>query len=158
LISREIKACGNANDGSIRPASFQNGDLHYPQKPLQGERYVMADGLVLETVLSIILENAFVYGAARSVARRIDMTTSENAETRFTIITVQDSGPGFPDEVLAHGRELYSMDIQGHGLGVGIAIAKVLVEQMKGNFALSNNETGGCCTFSLPTAAQPTLP
>jgi signal transduction histidine kinase len=154
LVRRET----DSSNGNSNASPFTGGNLYYPNKPVEGERYIMADRLVLETVLSIVLENAFVYGAARSSARSIHVAAVENPEQKLTTITVQDSGPGIPLEVIEHARELYSMAIKSHGLGVGIAIAKVLVEQMNGKFALSNNDVGGCCIFSLPTAFQPTLP
>jgi len=71
------------------------------------------------------------------------------------VVSVEDSGPGIPDEqlptVLARFGRLGSADREGSGLG--LAIVTAVAEAHGGTFALGRSELGGCrAAITLPAS------
>ena len=87
---------------------------------------------------------------------RVDLEAwSEGGEMR---VSVADNGPGVADEDLAHLFEQYW---QGHhiaaysGAGLGLTIAKCLIEAQGGRIAAGRSRDGGLLvTFAIPIAVQ----
>nr|WP_296945918.1 ATP-binding protein [uncultured Massilia sp.] len=96
--------------------------------------------LALKRALGNLLDNALHYGARAEI--------SVTAEPDAVLVCVRDHGPGVPDEALAslfdpyvrlaHGRER-----NDGGMGLGLGIARGVVEAHGGNLALSNHPEGG---------------
>lgn len=64
-------------------------------------------------------------------------------------VEVRDSGPGFPEPVLAlGGRE--PRPGAGAGAGLGLFLARAAVERLGGRLALRNGEAGGIALVELP--------
>jgi PAS domain S-box-containing protein len=88
---------------------------------------VMVDSEALERVLINLLTNAYKYGGPhiRIEARRDDGRSR---------IVVADDGPGVPGETIPHLFEPFSRgaEAQGTGAGLGLAIARGLVEALGG--------------------------
>ncbi len=57
-------------------------------------------------------------------------------------VSINDSGPGFPEELLTGGPRMFLTRRSG-GTGLGLATVGRLVEQMGGEMKLSNASTGG---------------
>ena len=80
---------------------------------------------------------------------------SEQAGDR-AIISVQDNGPGIPDDVKPHVFEMFytgqNRVADGRrGLGLGLALCRSIVEAHHGSIALTDNVPSGCCfTVELP--------
>lgn len=79
-----------------------------------------------------------------------------------TTIEVTDTGPGFSDEALAHlferfwrGAATEQRDLPwGEGFGIGLTLAKALVEAQGGTLAASNAPEGGArFTMAFPKTA-----
>lgn len=113
---------------------------------------VYADREALQQILVHLLQNA---GAATpvesSIKLKVEMKTEE--EQDFVLIQVSDSGGGIPSEDLPRVfTRLYRADnvlIQGVGdTGVGLSIARTLVEAQKGRIWVES-ETGVGSTFSV---------
>ena len=113
---------------------------------------VELDAVLIERVLVNLLENAAKYsaGAIRITAR---------AAGRQLEIDVSDAGPGFPA-----GREarLFDKFERGDresatpGVGLGLAIAKAIVEAHDGRISAHNAATGGACVrIELPLGQPP---
>jgi signal transduction histidine kinase len=58
-------------------------------------------------------------------------------------ITVEDDGPGIPDEILATAFERFSKSQESRGSGLGLAIAKELVEAHSGSIQAMGRDSGG---------------
>jgi signal transduction histidine kinase len=70
---------------------------------------------------------------------------------RDVIIKVEDTGPGFSPDVLAHLFEPFFTHGKSHGTGLGLSICKRIVEDHKGWISASSRRRGGAVlTFSLP--------
>lgn len=65
-------------------------------------------------------------------------------------LSVQDDGPGFPDDIIELGPRMFQSRRPG-GTGIGLATVKRLTEQMGGKMIISNRADGGAVVkLSLP--------
>ena len=96
--------------------------------------------LALKRALGNLLDNALFYGARAEISVR--------HEPGSVLICLRDHGPGVPDEAfaslfdpyvrLAHGREQ-----NDGGMGLGLGIARGVIEAHGGRLILSNHPEGG---------------
>lgn len=113
---------------------------------------IKGDSTMLRQVLHNLMQNA-QDALASTLMPMIQITTS--VDDGMLILTVQDNGGGFPDEMMLHVFEPY-MTTKPHGTGLGLAIVKKIIEEHKGNIkienALSNeaNGSGAIITISIP--------
>lgn len=73
----------------------------------------------------------------------ITVTGTENQ--LYTLLTVQDTGPGIAPEELPHIFERFyrgSARVQ-HGFGIGLSLAKLILERQNGSIQAGNADTGG---------------
>ena len=111
---------------------------------------VFLDYILIDEVLANLIENAVKYTPPGSeIAIR---ATRDNDEVR---VEVADTGPGFPPEALPRLFEpFYRVQREGQvarGTGLGLAVAKGLVEAHGGRIWADNRETGGArLVFTLP--------
>jgi two-component system, sensor histidine kinase and response regulator len=113
-----------------------------------------ADKTRLQQLLVILLENAVkftpIYGAIETVVRSLE------ADPNFLVVEVFDNGCGIASEVTENIFErLYqvnSSDTAGRvGLGLGLHIAKELVEKQGGKIWVESVlEKGSCFRFTVP--------
>lgn len=79
------------------------------------------------------------------------VSAAASDEGREVAFSVQDSGPGIPDEVLPHVFERFAKAADTGGAGLGLTIARSLVEAHSGRITASNRPGGGTViTFVLP--------
>jgi two-component system, OmpR family, sensor histidine kinase KdpD len=113
---------------------------------------VQLDAVLIERVLVNLLENAAKYasGAIRISAR----TAGRHVE-----IDVADNGPGFPagrEAQLFDKFERGDRESATPGVGLGLAIAKAIVEAHGGSISAHNVATGGACVrIELPLGQPP---
>ncbi|MEO7822780.1 MAG: PAS domain S-box protein [Gemmatimonadaceae bacterium] len=112
---------------------------------------VLADATRISQVLSNLVGNAVKFtprdGLISLAAECVDR------EVRFAVI---DTGPGIPAEQLPHifGRFWQAKASDRRGIGLGLAIAKGIVEAHKGRIWVSSSVgLGSTFYFTLPTAA-----
>ena len=119
--------------------------------------HVYADRQRIEQVLLNLLANAMRYtssGGAISIA-------AKRTDEKMVQVSVCDSGTGLSEEDLEHVFDrFYRADTarthedgsESSGAGLGLAIAKALVEAHGGHIWAENPPTGGACFhFTLPT-------
>lgn len=115
---------------------------------------IYADSQALASVFMHIIDNALKYAPEGNI------TITCIFQHPGVICTVTDSGPGIPDELLenifakffrvenADARVIY-----GHGLG--LYMARKLLQEMGGDILVANAETGGAVfTISLPIGKE----
>jgi PAS domain S-box-containing protein len=113
----------------------------------------MGDSLEVQQVLVNILMNAFESEALVPDARRT-VTVRTWAFDGQVAVSVADNGEGVTDEQLEHMFEpLYTS--KPHGMGLGLAICKVIVEEHGGTIAATRNETDGITLAVAVPAAPP---
>ena len=88
--------------------------------------------------------------------RRIDIAarTILTATGTAARITVEDTGPGIPAQVLPRLFEMFvTTKSRAKGTGLGLAVCRRIVEEMGGTIAATNRPGGGACfTVLLPQA------
>jgi signal transduction histidine kinase len=115
---------------------------------VRGEGEAAGDAVALQRVLTNLLENA-----VRHARSRVEVTVGD------ATVAVADDGPGFPPEDLPHVFEpLFRGDKARSpgGAGLGLAIARRLVQAHGGHVQATNPAGGGACvTVRLPARASP---
>lgn len=129
------------------------------QHDLKGEQTLVAhlsnqtpsvdldERLVLRVVRNIV-GNAIKYAGSEA---RIALTTyyyEESSTKRYTVISIEDNGPGIPDEQLSSvfspfTRLESARDKKSGGYGLGLAIVKESMAVMNGHVKAENKSEGG---------------
>ncbi len=116
-------------------------DARIDMQELPMDIAVWADPQRLEQVLVNLLLNA-LDAVMDSASKNIEITLRRSEQQVF--IVVRDSGPGIPSEVLPHLFEpFFTTKASGQGLGLGLAISRMIVAEFGGRIEVGNNETGG---------------
>nr|WP_315391888.1 ATP-binding protein [uncultured Duganella sp.] len=120
----------------VRSAQLAGHEVRYQPSGLT----VRAKPLALKRAIGNLLDNALFYGQRAE----IDVDQAPG----MVLICVRDHGPGVPEEAfaslfdpyvrLAHGRER-----NDGGMGLGLGIARGIVEALGGQLLLENHPAGG---------------
>lgn len=102
---------------------------------------VLADVQRLEQVLVNLLLNA-LDAVTEADDKRLDISAScVNGQVSLVI---HDHGPGIPAEVLSHLFEpFFTTKSSGQGLGLGLAISRMIIAEFGGKIDVRNHEAGG---------------
>jgi signal transduction histidine kinase/integral membrane sensor domain MASE1 len=116
---------------------------------------VSADWVQLQQVVLNLLLNAMDAMADCPRENRVLVIRTENAEPLKVQVAVDDAGPG-----LSPGVENLMFEpfytTKPHGMGMGLAIARSIIELHRGMISAGNNPTGGATLrFSLPLDTGP---
>ena len=113
------------------------------------------DGATLQArrqELTRAVENLLA-NAVRFTPAEGQITMGCRCETVFLLLTVQDTGPGFPAEILQHGPQMFSTGdaarSDGHQ-GLGLYFARTVAEAHGGSLQLCNTPSGALATLQLP--------
>jgi signal transduction histidine kinase len=119
---------------------------------------IHGDPVLLEQVLVNLVINAMDAMQATPRGQR-HITISSEARRNEVEVVVHDTGPGLPADLL--GR-LFTpfVTTKSHGVGIGLAIARTIVEAHGGRIGARNSPVGGAIfTLTLPTSdAHEVLP
>jgi signal transduction histidine kinase len=117
---------------------------------------VLGDRVHLQQVLLNLLMNALAaVSSMPRERRRVQVAISQhNADVRLAVI---DTGTGIPPDRLRQIFEpFYTTRSEGSGMGMGLAIARGIVEAHGGRIEAENNAGGGATVwFSVPTGSAP---
>ncbi len=124
---------------------------------------VVGDQDALKQVLLILMDNALKHSTGTIT---VTTTNLDGPETRFfgknlvsyVAISIRDPGPGIDPEALPHIFERFYRGGEGRdrpGLGLGLPIAKALVEAQNGTITVESQVgQGSVLTVTLPRASQ----
>jgi signal transduction histidine kinase len=122
---------------------------------LERDYTVNIDGKRIHQVIKNLITNAVKYGPKEGLA--IDATLCRAERENWVLIRLSDNGPGIAEDQMAHVFDrFYRIDPErskdGPGVGLGLAIARELVEAHGGRIAIANNRgVGSCFTIELPS-------
>ncbi|MDB6089286.1 MAG: luxQ 2 [Gammaproteobacteria bacterium] len=132
--------------------------LTLPVEPV----YLDADVIRLAQVFSNLLNNAAKYTASGG---RIVVAAECDAQTGTVVVSIQDTGMGIPPPMLARIFEPFtqldrSLERAQGGLGIGLALAKRLVQMHGGTIEAHSEGPGKGSRFAvrLPVAADQDVP
>lgn len=91
-----------------------------------------------------VMENAIQHSPAESRCVQVEAAESPSE----VLITVCDRGPGIPTENMSHLFEPFFTTRKG-GIGLGLIIAKQIVDVHEGRIRAYNNNPGPGCTFEM---------
>ena len=117
---------------------------------------VRAKPLALKRAIGNLLDNALHYGQRAELQAR--------QEAGEVVIEIRDHGPGVPAEALhtvfePHVRLGHGREQNDAGLGLGLGIARSIVQAQGGQLRLDNHPQGGLvATVRLPQQAAPAVP
>lgn len=113
------------------------------------------DGTTLQArrqELTRAVENLLA-NAVRFTPTEGQITLGCRCDSGFLVLTVQDTGPGFPAEILHHGAQMFSTGdtarSDGHQ-GLGLYFARTVAEAHGGSLDLCNDACGARATLRLP--------
>jgi nitrogen fixation/metabolism regulation signal transduction histidine kinase len=142
----------NLNDLVREVAELYSSDVRRLELVLADDLpAIQADGGRMRQLLHNLIKNALE--ALEGVAKpRLGIETRCVQEARCAIVelSVQDNGPGVPEEFMARLFEPY-VTSKPKGTGLGLAIVKKIVEEHNGMVWAENlHEGGACITIRLP--------
>ena len=155
----ELRVVVNHAAETVRPlmdARKHEFSVALPVKPI----WVEADPARMEQVVVNLLNNAAKYTETGGLIRlTVDQAGDE------AVIRVRDNGVGIASELLPHIFELFtqvdgSLGRSYGGLGIGLALARNLVEMHEGRLQAASAGPGKGCEFTikLPLLIEPTMP
>jgi two-component system sensor histidine kinase KdpD len=118
---------------------------------------VRVDAALLDRVLENLLDNAVKYAGADAPIRVTAVPAGHDA----VALTVEDGGPGVPDEAIGAIFDRFSrldpVERARRGFGLGLAIVRGLTEAMGGTVTAGRSDLGGLAvTLRLPAAGPMT--
>jgi signal transduction histidine kinase len=116
----------------------------------EGELVIDVDPERIRQVISNLMNNALRYSPKNGLVK-ISLSRSVSTSGKRAVISVADNGPGIAREDLPHIFDRFYRSNDSHGMGLGLSIAKYIVEAHGGEIKASS-ETGHGTTisFSLP--------
>lgn len=117
--------------------------------------WIDADATRIEQVLANLLTNATKYTPPGST-----VTVSVRREDGQAVLSVADDGPGIPPELLPRVFDLFvqgerTPDRRAGGLGLGLTLAKRLVELHGGTIRADSSPSGSVFEVRIPAIAPP---
>jgi len=137
-----------------RRASLQRANIEVTRRQAPELPPVLGDSLLLQQALLNILINAEHAVIDGGRERRIDLASSTGDSPGHVSLTVRDTGPGIPPDVLPRIFDpFFTTKEVGRGTGLGLAITYGIVQEHGGTITASNALDGGAVfRLDLPSA------
>lgn len=119
--------------------NLQGKKIHI--KIVENMPLVKLDYGLLEQILLNLLHNAAIYMPENGIITVHALISKE----KKLLMSVEDNGPGFPENEISHVFEKFYRlkNSKTGGTGLGLSIVKGFVESMNGSIILENRNAGG---------------
>jgi two-component system, NtrC family, sensor kinase len=109
-----------------------------------------------QVFFNILLNSMQALGGHGEVRIEVDLIRSEADAEGTVVATIEDSGPGIPEEYLDRVFEpFFSTKAGNQGSGLGLAISYELALEHGGGLSVQNQPAGGACfRLELPLALE----
>ncbi|MCP4897551.1 MAG: GAF domain-containing protein [bacterium] len=120
-----------------------------------GLDFILCDPEPMETAIRALIKNGIIYSPSGGETR-VEVRRVSQGETPWLRLTIADSGPGIPADELPHVCEAFwqgsaASSNSSRGIGLGLAIAKKVIEGHRGKLAIKQRDPQGCeVTVVLP--------
>ena len=103
---------------------------------------------LLGEVFDNLLDNALRYGCPEGGTIAVEITRTAGV----ACVTIRDSGPGIPDELLPQIFDRFTRGAEdgSDGCGLGLAIARSIIEGHGGGIHFAEADRGTCVRIELP--------
>ena len=141
LVRSEVHRSGIALETQL------SDEVHYA--PL-----ILADRIQLQQVLLNLIMNAIEAMSGADDGPRELLVCSGTDESRRVLVAVRDSGPGLDPQSLERLFDAF-YTTKPHGMGMGLAISRSIIEAHGGRlWATANEGRGATFQFTLPTGGE----
>ena len=145
------------NETILELIAFMRSEVHKHGVELDvqlvdGLPQIQGDRVQLQQVMLNLMINALEAMSATNVGERMLLIRSGKTDANELCVAVQDSGPGLDAEHLEGVFEAF-FTTKSHGLGMGLAICRTIVESHGGRLWATSNSAGGA-TFQFTLPAQ----
>jgi len=137
---------------------FAEKEVRLTVRLFQDPLYMEADPVRLVEVFDNLLHNAYKFTAAND---EVSLTVKKDVTAREAVIEIKDTGSGIPPEILPYLTQAFvqadqPLDRSSGGLGLGLAIAKGIIELHDGSISIESEGLGKgtLITVRLPLAAD----
>lgn len=151
-LGRAARSALSLVGGQLRARGIRLTEAIAPDLPP-----VMGAAIRFEELVANLLANAMqALEPAPPTGGEIELAIAAEAPDRV-VLTVADNGPGFDPALAEHLFEpFFSTKPPGASMGLGLSIARTIVQAAGGSITASNRPEGGACLrVSLPTAQPP---
>jgi len=132
---------------------LERGEVHV-KRAMDESLRVRVDSEALTQVLGNVLDNALRFGPPRQTLR-VSVTQVE----RSVHLAVEDEGPGVPASQREVVFEPFARGGRVAGTGIGLAVARQLVELMEGTISITAGSRGGArVTIAFPAIQATDVP
>jgi len=136
-------------------------NIQFQKKYFDAKQFIYADEELIVNCLSIIIDNAIKFSPQNGkITIETEVIEPQNNLPPNIKIHISDQGSGFSPESLSSVFELFSTDnimYHSEGFGLGLATAKVIIDNHSGKISAHNLENGGACiSILIPFTGQNT--
>ncbi len=137
-----------------RAAALRQAGVEVTRSHGESVPTIEGDALLLQQALLNVLTNAEHATRVAAAAPHIDIRIEASADGRGVRVSIKDSGPGIPPEVLPHIFDpFFTTKEVGQGTGLGLAITYGIIQEHGGTIHARNRLEGGAeFTIELPSA------
>mgnify|MGYP001597176379 CR=1 FL=1 len=113
---------------------------------------ISIDRIQIQQVMVNLMRNAV---EALQQSQRRELCVSTRREGEFAAVSVSDTGPGLPEEIVSRLFQPF-VSTKSQGLGMGLAICRTIIEAHGGRLWAEPNPGGGTVfCFVLPVSEEP---
>jgi PAS domain S-box-containing protein len=143
-----------------RKSALKDAQIEVTRRHGENIPSIEGDALLLQQALLNVLVNAEHAVRASPGPGRIDISVAASGDGQRVLVTIGDSGPGIPPDVLPRIFDpFFTTKEVGKGTGLGLAIAYGSIQEHGGTIQAANRPQGGAeFTIELPAAPQTTGP